>query len=327
MPEGRRNGYGNPHLSGRIGIKDRSAHVVRRPIRPHIRRGIDGFALPTAHPQNKQRLGDGSAGHKLKPQGQQSPRLVHDIKPALPRQSRSHVLLRPKVQKKTRVQRRRLAKQNPMSFLLVSMAAMVFIGGATVSYLGWKTNKQAAAQVEVLSSTTEDQQEGEIPAEDDITPDILASYRVAPDMPRYIKIPRLNVDARIKRLDIKPNGMLSSPANVNDAGWYDGSSKPGENGAVLIDGHVHGPKKPGVFYRLNNLKQGDTVEIERGDGKNFTYQVVHTESVDQDNVDMAKALTSIEPGKQGLNIITCTGRYDIKTNKYEQRLVVYLVQQ
>lgn len=206
------------------------------------------------------------------------------------------------------------------------MAVMVFVAGGVVGYLGLKANKKAAAQANVLSSSVNQERSGVL-EEETVTPGELAAYQVAPDMPRFIKIPRLDVHARVKRLGVKLNGMLGAPLNINDAGWYDGSSKPGEDGAVLIDGHVQGLTKHGVFYGLSNLKPGDTIEIEQGDGIVITYSVVSTESVDQDKLDMAKALTSVELGKPGLNLITCSGGYDVRTNKYEQRLIVYAVQQ
>ncbi len=326
MPESTSAGLINPRSPARSLASGRTAHVVRRPTRPHIRRSLDGFALPPAVPKIPTQPNQGQVNSVPKPRAPRSPRSMSEMKPALPRQSRSIVLKRPPMQVKTKRRRTRSIKRSPISFLMVSVAVAVAICGAAVSYLGWMSNQKAPERVEVLASSTANQGVG-VPSEEEITPNEIINYRVAPDMPRLIKIPRLNVDARIKRLGMESNGMLTSPINVFDAGWYDGSSKPGENGAVLINGHVHGPTKPGVFARLNNLKQGDTVEIERGDGKKIIYQVSTTESVDQNKIDMAKVLTPIEPGKQGLNIITNSGRYDIKTNKYEQSLVVYLVQQ
>lgn len=324
MPESRRIGLDNPHLAARVRTPGRSADFVRRSVQPQIRRSIDGFALPKPA---KTVINDVQASRPKQPTRSINNRHTgYTSKPALPRQARSVVLARHAPNTKAKKRRKRSSKQTRVSFLLVSMAVMVFIAGGVVSYLGWKTNRKAAAQVDVLSSSTENES-GDVPVEEEITPDVLAVYQVAPDMPRFIKIPRLGVDARVKRLGVKLDGSLGAPANVNDAGWYDGSSKPGENGTVLIDGHVHGPTKHGVFYRLASVKPGDTIEIERGDGIVITYQVVSLENVDQDKVDMAKALTSVEPSKPGLNIITCTGRYDIRTNKYEQRLVVYAVQQ
>lgn len=328
MSEGIKLGTHNSQPGGRVGLHDRSILNAKRTFQPQVRRSIDGFVL-----QKKLISNDTSIRSQPLPISNpksttvRTVRIVHNIKPALPRQARSAVLTRQVMKTKSKKRKHRITQNSRISILLVSMAVLIVIAGGALSYIGWKTNKKTVAQVNVLSSSTNNEGSGEAPIEQDITPDVFASYQVAPDAARYIKIPRLQVNARIKHLGVKPNGVLEAPTNVNDVGWYKGSSKPGENGTVLLDGHVHGPTKQGVFYRLGNLKAGDTIEIERGDGKLFVYKVVTSESVDQDKVDMAKALSSIEPGKPGLNLITCTSRYDINTNKYEQRLIVYAVQQ
>lgn len=325
MPEGRRTGTNNSTFGGRVNRIDRSAHVARRPVRGHVRRSLDGFELPP-----KASKTNPITGYESKPVSsvyqptRSSSRVRPNAKPALPRQSKSAVLTRQAVHAKPKKRRgRTVAHRSRMSTMLVVMAMIVFFSGAVVSYLGWKTNKETAAQVQAIATDNQ----SDVPAEDEVTTDAINAYQVAPDMPRLIKIPRLEVNARIKRLGVKASGQLHAPSNIYDAGWYEGSSKPGENGTALLDGHVHGLTKPGVFSRLSKLTQGDTIEIERGDGTIFSYKVITSESVDQDKVDMTKALTSIEPGKPGLNIITCTGGYDVRANTYEKRLIVYTVQQ
>lgn len=298
--------------------------LLRRRVQPQIRRSIDGFVV------SKPKLQASSQSNNLisKPGfvANKKTRTIHPAKPALPRQARSAVLARQVVQTK----RKKPSKSKNTLFsvpaLLVLLAASIFITGGFISYRGWKANRNAAVQVKVLSSSI-DNENGTAVSEDEISLTALASYQVAPESAKYLKIPRLEVNSRVTPVNIQANGTLGAPRNVKDAGWYEGSSKPGAVGAVLITGYVHGPSKQGVFYRLGNLKPGDTVEIERGDARTITYKVVSSENVDQNNLDMAKVQTSIEPGKPGLNLVTHTGRYDTRTNKYEQRLIVYAVQQ
>ncbi|MBA3758089.1 class F sortase [Candidatus Saccharibacteria bacterium] len=332
MPEGKRIESDSSSLAARSRGIDRSVRFVHRPsVQPPKLRSMDGISLvtsPLSHGLNVSKPPPQPLMIKKVVSGTDAkPRLAHVMKPALPRQSRSVVLTRQMVQKKPKKRIPHVSHRSGVSALLVMMAVAVFASGSFVAYMGWNTHKKAAAQAEVLSRSTDNKNSGDVPAEDAVDADILKAYQVSPASPRVIKIPRLKIDARVKPLSLKDSGDLMAPDNINDVGWYDGSSKPGENGAVLVDGHVQGPTKPGVFYRLTNLKEGDTVEIERGDGKLITYKVVMTESVDQDKVNMTKALTSIDPSKPGLNLITCTGRYDVRTNKYEQRLIIYTVQQ
>ena len=120
---------------------------------------------------------------------------------------------------------------------------------------------------------------------------------------------------------------MQAPKSTFDVGWYDGSSKPGEPGAMFIDGHVSGPKNRGIFYDIKKLKKGDVVEIERGDGLKLEFKVVAVEKYDANNVDMNKALRSYDPSKQGLNLMTCAGQFLPKEQTFNQRVVVYTVLQ
>jgi hypothetical protein len=58
----------------------------------------------------------------------------------------------------------------------------------------------------------------------------------------------------------------------------------------------------------------------------FTYEVRKVQNYDADKLDMGITLNSIEPGKAGLNLITCGGKFNKATQQYEQRTVVFAVQ-
>ncbi len=119
------------------------------------------------------------------------------------------------------------------------------------------------------------------------------------------------------------SGAIGTPNNVYDTDWYNGSSLPGQPGAMLIDGHVSSWTTPGVFYSIKSLLAGDDIQLERGDGTMFTYKVVSTQIYQSSNVDMKAALNPITPGKPGLNLITCTGNVLAGTNEFNERVVVF----
>ncbi|MEO5627381.1 MAG: class F sortase [Candidatus Saccharimonadales bacterium] len=206
------------------------------------------------------------------------------------------------------------------SRLLPGMAILLFLVGVGVSAMIFRTNSQVAPRVQALASQNSD-------APDESEPDqaSVGSYSVAPDLPRVVRVGKINLASRIKRVGVDAKNQLKAPGNVYDVGWYENSNKPGDaGGAVLLDAHVSGPTKPGAFKNINKLVAGDTIEIERGDGKKFNYKVVKTQVYEKDAVDMASALVSVEAGKAGLNLMTCAG--SIKGNDYQQRLIVYAVQ-
>lgn len=154
---------------------------------------------------------------------------------------------------------------------------------------------------------------------------ILANYKVAPDQPRILRIGKIGVAARILSLGEK-DGAVDAPKTVYDAGWYNKSAKPGQAGAALIDGHS--PETGynfGIFSKLDRLNNGDTLTVEKGDGTSLTYKVVAKEIVPYDAVDMNKALRPASGSDQGLNIITCHGKWLDDKKTLDHRLVVYTV--
>lgn len=47
---------------------------------------------------------------------------------------------------------------------------------------------------------------------------------------------------------------------------------------------------------------------------------------DTKSVDMASMMLSADSKRPGLNLMTCAGQFDAKTNSYPQRLAVYATQ-
>lgn len=216
-------------------------------------------------------------------------------------------------------------RRNKLHFAFIAAGILVFISGATVAFQGFRVNQQVASQVQGGQV-----QSVNVKEDDDVNPDetpqdnnVAKNHIAAPENPRRIIIPKLNVNTRIMPLGLKSDNQLKAPSNIYDTGWYDRSAKPGQPGAMLIDGHVHGPTKPAVFYSLKKLVKDDVISVERGDGKVFTYKVAKTQNYDAENTDMAAALTPVEAGKPGLNLITCSGKLDKKTNLYTERTIVF----
>jgi LPXTG-site transpeptidase (sortase) family protein len=244
-------------------------------------------------------------------------------KPAVPRQAKSKVLVRSGTKHPTYRLHQKKRRGPKTSLVLTALALILFVSGLAVNFSVLSKTNEAQAQVSGLASNGATH--NDVP--DETPPTDIHNYHVAANMPRFIRINRLGVEARVKRIGTKPNNQLESPGNVFDTGWYDGSSKPGEAGAALIDAHVAGPTKHGVFYDLKKLVAGDDIQIERGDGKLINYRVVNSKSFPADSVDMASTLVSVDSTKPGLNLMTCDGQFDSKTNQYKNRLVVYAVQQ
>ena len=199
------------------------------------------------------------------------------------------------------------------------------------TYVGvdiWSVNSQLKQDLDKTvnalgSPNAKTHQDNEGRDETPVSEDVVDTYQVAASLPKVITIADAKVRARVLSMDVNPDNSIQAPINIYDAGWYTGSAKPGEPGAALIDAHASGATRAGLFAYLDELKVGDTMEIERGDGKKFIYETVYTEVVRREEVDMKKLLVPYGDEPQGLNLITCAGVYLKDEATYDHRVVVY----
>ena len=190
------------------------------------------------------------------------------------------------------------------------------------------SSKEGSARATAVSSTNAPTDNPETVDESDVTEQMKQAWKVAADKPRFLSIPRLNVDrARVREVGLNNVGRLLVPDNIFDVGWYRSSGKPGSGGTLLIDGHNGGPNIEGVFKHLPDLQTGDLLTIERGDGKFFRYEVVENEEVALADSDayMAKAMSSPETGRESLTLITCSGVWSQRQQTYLSRQFVRAV--
>jgi LPXTG-site transpeptidase (sortase) family protein len=256
-------------------------------------------------------------------------------RPAYPKQQKSKVLQRQIVRPPQSLVAGSLPSKPSrpkLQLLLVGMAGFVFLIGLFVSFLTLQTNRTAKAQVAALSKNSQQADgaaaTGAPPSETKPTSSSVAGYQVAPDLPKYIKLAKFGTTARIRPMSVNDKNELQAPASIYDAGWYNASARPGAgagSGAILIDGHVHGPTLPGIFANIKTLQAGDEVQIVRGDNQVFKYTVVKTQTVDANNLNIGIALASAKPGVAGLNLITCGGPYNRVNGEYTQRTIVFAV--
>lgn len=152
------------------------------------------------------------------------------------------------------------------------------------------------------------------------------SYSVAPDHPKILNIPKLEVDAIVRAVGVTKSGALDVPQTAWDVGWYNKSALPGKPGAMLINGHVNDSfNTPGVFAGLQTLTLGDIMTLEKGDGTVLRYEVVRVETQPANNIDMQRILQPVS-ANSGLNLITCGGTYDRKNGTFSDRVLVFAEQ-
>lgn len=145
------------------------------------------------------------------------------------------------------------------------------------------------------------------------------SWKGSRDDPKYITLPSIRAEGYIQNVGVDQYQQVAVPNNVHLAGWFVKSNRPGDPGLSIIDGHVDGKTRPGIFEQLVKLQPGDTYTVELGNGSHKRYKVVSVTSVPVS--EAAATLYAYDPSiKSQLNLITCTGNYT-HTNGYDMRAI------
>jgi len=150
-----------------------------------------------------------------------------------------------------------------------------------------------------------------------------ASPEAAGPAPERVRIPAIGVDSALESLALDAEGALGAPKAYDHAGWYADGTRPGDVGPAVIAGHVDSHTGPAVFYRLHQLKQGDTIEVARSGGTTAKFRVLAVRKYPK------KAFPTDEvyaptPNAQ-LRLITCGGAFDQSSRSYVDNVVVYAV--
>lgn len=117
------------------------------------------------------------------------------------------------------------------------------------------------------------------------------------------------------------DGQLKVPENVQQVGWWDGSSYANDPyGHTVLAGHVDSTEGFGFFARLLLLEVGDVVTV-TADKHRLSYKITGVQSVSRSAL-ATDSQAFDQTGDHRLVLITCTGRYDRARGGYDQNLVV-----
>lgn len=140
-----------------------------------------------------------------------------------------------------------------------------------------------------------------------------------------IQIPNIRVDASIVTVGLDPDGAMGAPEGPHDVGWYKHGPAPGEQGNVLLDGHVDWTNRQtgvpfgAVFWDLKTLKPGAKVSITDGE-REFVYEVSEYRRYRWDDPEGLSVLQRTTDAR--ITMITCGGQFDRTTRNYSMREVV-----
>jgi len=216
---------------------------------------------------------------------------------------------------------------------ITTVAVLLLLGGGTAVAAGVigqdpdPTAPPAVAQDRAESTPDPSSTTGTIPVPEpspsrSATADAPASPTVA--VPVEVHIPAIGVQSELLTVGLNPDGTLEVPQpgpDYDKAAWYDGSPRPGETGAAVIEGHVDGAGTgPSIFYNLGSLAAGDEVQVVRADGSTATFVVDEVRAVPKDDFPTVEVYARTE--RPELRLITCGGELD-SSGHYVDNTVVF----
>ncbi len=147
---------------------------------------------------------------------------------------------------------------------------------------------------------------------------------LATSAPTLLEIPSIRVRSQLLQLGIAADGTLEVPPRgptYDQAGWYRYSPTPGALGPAVIAGHVDSAANgPSVFFRLGDLKPGDTVLVTRADGSVAVFAVDSVLRIPK--ARFPSELVYGDTDHAALRLITCGGNFDPASGHYLDNTVV-----
>ena len=162
-------------------------------------------------------------------------------------------------------------------------------------------------------------------------------------VPLQLRIPSLNVDARVLGVGVTPGDAMDAPEGAvgdpvwQEAFWYRGSAVPGVISTALFAGHIDGPRgTQAVFGRIDRLRRGDRIIVhDTRSGLDVPFAVTGSTSFSLAQTTEKGVLTQMYgvgpvagttpqrsiDGLAHLTLVTCAGTF--RNGTHDHRLVVF----
>lgn len=157
------------------------------------------------------------------------------------------------------------------------------------------------------------------PAQKPATPAVVPKVTYA--LPVRLVIPKIGLDADVEHVGLTSGRDMASPSGPDTVGWYKFGPRPGNKGSAVIDGHSgYADGRRAAFDDLPKLKVGDKLLVTDARGKRLVF-VVSKKGLYARNASAAEVFASVEVRR--LNLVTCTGSFDVAAGTHSKRLVVF----
>lgn len=129
-------------------------------------------------------------------------------------------------------------------------------------------------------------------------------------------------DAPIDPVAVESDGGMEIPVDIRRVGWYEYGPTPGEDeGSAVLTAHIDSREQgKGVFYDLDGLGDGDTIDVTMDDGSVRSFEVFETRQIPK--VDLPTGDLFRREGAPVLALITCGGEFDPSSRHYLDNIVV-----
>jgi LPXTG-site transpeptidase (sortase) family protein len=125
-----------------------------------------------------------------------------------------------------------------------------------------------------------------------------------PSEPVRIVIPDIDMDRPLLQVGIDAETVPIVPKH--DAGWYEGSARPGQGGNIVLWGHAlrfkDTPQIPAPFGQLQKLNPGAQIVLYTAEGKAYDYIVAQQIWATPDQVEYIRP-----KGSERVTLISCIG--------------------
>jgi hypothetical protein len=145
--------------------------------------------------------------------------------------------------------------------------------------------------------------------------------QIDPERPRAVTLAS-GTTMRVRQSATSTSGSLQIPADIKQAGWWDGSSKLGDPfGAIVIAAHVDSfTQGLGRFAQLLSMKPGDVIRLQSAH-LSQSFRVVSAGLVSKTTISATSDVFSAT-GSPRLVLITCGGQFDPAHGGYQSNMVV-----
>jgi LPXTG-site transpeptidase (sortase) family protein len=138
--------------------------------------------------------------------------------------------------------------------------------------------------------------------------------------PDRLVLPSVGINAPVVPIETSTDGVLTPPADVDTAGWWQRSAEPGaRKGQVLVTGHtVH--EGDGSMDAMGEVHRGDLVRLRSG-RQTAVYRTTAAGVYSRAEVaEKAHDLFGQDRGRGRLVLVTCT---DWNGEDFESNIIVF----